>query len=82
MNGGTNIAAALAKAGSLLKGDGDSGPCTRRVLVLLTDGRCDVSQQPLKVKLSHLLSVQSTPLSACVCSTGFSPSVSVVLNRV
>jgi len=39
MNGGTNIAAAVAKAGSLLKADADAGPQTRRVLVLLTDGR-------------------------------------------
>lgn len=41
MNGGTNIAAAVAKAGSLLKAEPSSA---RRVLVLLTDGRIDTYQ--------------------------------------
>ena len=41
MNGGTNIAAAVAKAGSLLKSEAST---SRRVLVLLTDGRIDTYQ--------------------------------------
>lgn len=41
INGGTNIAAAIAKAGSLLKAEPASA---RRVLVLLTDGRIDSYQ--------------------------------------
>ena len=41
MNGGTNIALAVQKAGQLLK---PLGPRTQRVLVLLTDGRIDSHQ--------------------------------------
>jgi hypothetical protein len=41
MNGGTNIALAVQKAGQLLK---PLGPDTHRVLVLLTDGRIDSHQ--------------------------------------
>lgn len=41
MNGGTNIALAVQKAGQLLK---PLSPSTRRVLVLLTDGRIDSHQ--------------------------------------
>lgn len=41
MNGGTNIALAVQKAGQLLK---PLGPRTRRVLALLTDGRIDSHQ--------------------------------------
>ncbi|KAL4436894.1 hypothetical protein ABPG75_004033 [Micractinium tetrahymenae] len=41
MNGGTNIALAVQKAGQLLK---PLGPCTHRVLALLTDGRIDSHQ--------------------------------------
>ncbi|PRW34079.1 glycoside hydrolase isoform A [Chlorella sorokiniana] len=41
MNGGTNIALAVQKAGQLLK---PLGPRTQRVLVLLTDGRIDTHQ--------------------------------------
>ena len=41
MNGGTNIALAVQKAGQLLK---PLGPATHRVLVLLTDGRIDSHQ--------------------------------------
>lgn len=41
MNGGTNIAAAVGKAGALLKPE---PPAARRVLVLLTDGRIDSYQ--------------------------------------
>uniref|UniRef100_A0A383V3G9 VWFA domain-containing protein n=1 Tax=Tetradesmus obliquus TaxID=3088 RepID=A0A383V3G9_TETOB len=44
MNGGTNIAAAVAKAGSLFKSCASCTPSTRRVLVLLTDGRIDSYQ--------------------------------------
>lgn len=39
MNGGTNIAAALAQAGALLKAR--AGPGCGRLVVLLTDGRVD-----------------------------------------
>ncbi len=45
LNGGTNIAAAVAKAGSLLKADEETHSSkTRRVLVLLTGetGPCGV----------------------------------------
>ncbi len=41
MNGGTNIALAVQKAGQLLK---PLGPRTHRVLALLTDGRIDSHQ--------------------------------------
>lgn len=41
MNGGTNISLAVQKAGQLLK---PLGEATRRVLVLLTDGRVDSHQ--------------------------------------
>lgn len=41
MNGGTNIALAVQKAGQLLK---PLGPATHRVLALLTDGRIDSHQ--------------------------------------
>jgi hypothetical protein len=44
MNGGTNIAAAVAKAGSLFKACTSCTSATRRVLVLLTDGRIDSYQ--------------------------------------
>jgi hypothetical protein len=44
MNGGTNIAAAVAKAGSLFKSCASCSSSTRRVLVLLTDGRIDSYQ--------------------------------------
>ncbi|KAL4858206.1 hypothetical protein ACK3TF_001693 [Chlorella vulgaris] len=44
MNGGTNIALAVQKAGQLLK---PLSPSTRRVLVLLTDGRIDSHQAVL-----------------------------------
>eukprot|EP00879_Flechtneria_rotunda_P007288 GHRR01007645.1.p1 GENE.GHRR01007645.1~~GHRR01007645.1.p1 ORF type:complete len:297 (+),score=106.63 GHRR01007645.1:825-1715(+) len=44
MNGGTNIAAAVAKAGSLLKSLPSCSHHTRRVLALLTDGRIDSYQ--------------------------------------
>jgi Mg-chelatase subunit ChlD len=39
MNGGTNIAAALAQAGAVLKAG--AAPAAARLLVLLTDGRVD-----------------------------------------
>lgn len=55
MNGGTNISLAVQKAGQLLK---PLGEATRRVLVLLTDGRVD----------SHQVSVSSLVLlSLCGC---------------
>ncbi len=41
MNGGTNISLAVQKAGQLLKPLSEQ---TRRVLVLLTDGRVDSHQ--------------------------------------
>ncbi|KAF8069487.1 COL14A1 [Scenedesmus sp. PABB004] len=44
MNGGTNIAAAVSKAGALLATAPSVGAATRRVLVLLTDGRIDTYQ--------------------------------------
>lgn len=46
LNGGTNIAAAVAKAGSLLKADEETySSDTRRVLVLLT-GEGDAQSRP------------------------------------
>ena len=44
MNGGTNIALAIQRAGQLLK---PLGPGVRRALVLLTDGRVDSHQARL-----------------------------------
>lgn len=42
MNGGTNIAAAVQRAGQLFKKN--AAPDARRLLVLLTDGRVDSHQ--------------------------------------
>ena len=42
MNGGTNVAVALTKAGQLLKRD--AAPDAMRHVVLLTDGRVDSYQ--------------------------------------
>jgi Mg-chelatase subunit ChlD len=47
MNGGTNIATAVAKAGKLLKA---APSATSRSLVLLTDGRVDGYQVRLRCK--------------------------------
>ncbi len=51
MNGGTNIALAVQKAGQLLK---PLGPRTQRVLVLLTDGRIDSHQAGLEAGLTRI----------------------------
>lgn len=57
MNGGTNIAAALAQAGSVLKA---AGPCAARLVVLLTDGRVDGYQsREAKAMASRLADEQA-----------------------
>lgn len=71
MNGGTNFAIAIQKAGQLLK---DVGPCTARILVMLTDGRVDPYQGREAVEMAERLVDEQGP---CVSIWGFGVGRSV-----
>ena len=59
MNGGTNIAAALAAAGAALKAAGAASPRAGKLVILLTDGRVDGYQ-----------SREARVRFACLCVSG------------